>query len=172
MAETTIPTDDQVFNYTIQPKPTVYEGRLFRSNLEATWAAFFDNMGWKWEYEPIVLDGWIPDFLLKQWGTDVWCEVKPMHHDVHLPTCEKMRAAMPAGHLLFLGTSPDTTRTEFADHGFRRSTQERIRLGWYHDEYSEWSPVYIQGMSSLPHTGVTGAWDTAIKTTYTKGRCW
>ena len=42
--------------------PTMYDGYRFRSRLEARWAAFFDLAGWEWKYEPIDLDGWIPDF--------------------------------------------------------------------------------------------------------------
>jgi hypothetical protein len=49
-------------NYTIKSHPTMYCGVLFRSRLEARWAAFFDLAGWSWEYEPIDLEGWTPDF--------------------------------------------------------------------------------------------------------------
>jgi len=42
----------------------MYAGVQFRSRLEARWAAFFDLLGWKWEYEPFDLQGYIPDFLL------------------------------------------------------------------------------------------------------------
>lgn len=44
---------------------TEYNGIIFRSRLEATWAAFFDLIGWQWEYEPFDLDGYIPDFGIK-----------------------------------------------------------------------------------------------------------
>jgi hypothetical protein len=44
--------------------PTTYEGVRFRSRLEARWAAFFDALDIRWEYEPLDLDGYIPDFLL------------------------------------------------------------------------------------------------------------
>ncbi len=44
--------------------PTKYSGVQFRSRLEARWAAFFDLLGWTWAYEPIDLDGYIPDFIL------------------------------------------------------------------------------------------------------------
>ena len=49
-------------NYTIKAHPTFYKDVLFRSRLEARWAAFFDLAGWEWEYEPIDLEGWSPDF--------------------------------------------------------------------------------------------------------------
>jgi hypothetical protein len=55
---------------------TMINGTLFRSRLEAKWATFFNLLGWKYEYEPYDLDGWIPDFVLL--GADeILVEVKP-----------------------------------------------------------------------------------------------
>lgn len=48
--------------YSIKAHPTVYAGVHFRSRLEARWAAFFDVVGWEWDYEPVDLHGWSPDF--------------------------------------------------------------------------------------------------------------
>lgn len=62
--------------YTIEAKPTKYNRRLYRSRLEARWAAFFDLCKWKFEYEPFDLNGWTPDFIIKE-GTQVLVEVKP-----------------------------------------------------------------------------------------------
>lgn len=59
----------------IEAKPTEYAGVLFRSKLEATWARFFDMIELKWEYEPVHIPGWIPDFLIDGWWL---AEVKPM----------------------------------------------------------------------------------------------
>lgn len=61
--------------YDIKAKPTTYAGVRFRSQLEATWAAFFDVAGMPWEYEPVTLPGWVPDFRL--FGRFL-CEVKPI----------------------------------------------------------------------------------------------
>ena len=58
--------------------PTLYNGIQFRSRLEAKWAAFFDLLGWEYEYEPFDLNGWIPDFLIKGKPQDVLVEVKPV----------------------------------------------------------------------------------------------
>lgn len=55
---------------------TAYGGQMFRSRLEAHWAAFFDALGWPWEYEPIDLRGYIPDFVLRL-HRPVLVEVKP-----------------------------------------------------------------------------------------------
>ena len=56
--------------------PTMYQGQLFRSRLEARWASFFDSLGWEWEYEPIDLKGYIPDFVLR-FHKPLLVEVKP-----------------------------------------------------------------------------------------------
>lgn len=60
---------------------TLYRGTRFRSRLEATWAAFFDRLGWGWTYEPMDRDGWIPDFALDSLlhrPRPVLVEVKPI----------------------------------------------------------------------------------------------
>jgi hypothetical protein len=67
------------FQYTIKAHPTKYKGVMFRSRLEARWAAFFDLVGWEWEYEPVDLNGWTPDFRLtvEELGSPLFVEVKP-----------------------------------------------------------------------------------------------
>ena len=57
--------------------PTIYKGLLFRSRLEAQWAHFFDQLQWPWQYEPIDLDGYIPDFVLPFDAGPLLVEVKP-----------------------------------------------------------------------------------------------
>lgn len=86
------------FEYTIKAIPTEYNGVMFRSRLEATWAAFFDILKWDWEYEPFDLEGWSPDFLLKgAGGARIFCEVKPVeltaeNEQTPLPSCYKKMA--------------------------------------------------------------------------------
>lgn len=60
----------------MRARETMYKGHLFRSGLEARWAAFFDLLGWAWVYEPFELDGYIPDFVL-QFKQPLLVEVKP-----------------------------------------------------------------------------------------------
>lgn len=64
-------------NDTIAAIETDYRGVTFRSRLEAKWAAFFDLMGWPWQYEPLDLKGYIPDFILTLPHAPVLVEVKP-----------------------------------------------------------------------------------------------
>jgi hypothetical protein len=56
--------------------PTLYKGIQFRSRLEAKWACFFDLLEWPWLYEPIDLQGYIPDFILS-FKKPLLVEVKP-----------------------------------------------------------------------------------------------
>lgn len=37
---------------------------MFRSRIEAKWAEVFDQLKWKWEYEPFDLEWYIPDFII------------------------------------------------------------------------------------------------------------
>ena len=75
--------------------PTFYEGIWFRSRLEARWAAFFDLVQWKWEYEPIDLIGWTPDFRL----------TFPCGH-----------SECPIWHVLLAEVKPYSTLAAFAGH--------------------------------------------------------
>ena len=39
-----------------------YKCTVFKSRLEARYAAFFDLAGWAWKYEPMTIHGWTPSF--------------------------------------------------------------------------------------------------------------
>lgn len=81
--------------YDIKAHPTNYNGVMFRSRLEARWAAFFDLAGWSWEYEPIDLNGWSPDFRV-HW--DCW------------------HSECPNGHTLLIEVKPYYSIDEFRGH--------------------------------------------------------
>ena len=116
--------------YTLSAIPTMFEGRQYRSRLEARWAAFMLLCGWEHEYEHLDLNGWIPDFAI--WGdagNTVWVEVKPdraFPRDVAL----KMEQGLPGEYrargdeLLILGASPSPTPRSASLRDDRR------RLGW------------------------------------------
>ncbi|OAE40651.1 hypothetical protein [Agrobacterium tumefaciens] len=58
---------------------TEYSGVLFRSSLEAQWAAFFDLIGWKWEYRQLHFGAYEPCFkVLTRRNLMVIIEVKPI----------------------------------------------------------------------------------------------
>jgi hypothetical protein len=88
---------------------TKYKGVNFRSRLEATWAAFFDELDWNWEYEPFDLGAWSPDFLIRGNWRNALVEVKPIA-EIDWDVLEKMSQAayrLKSNHvLLFCGVSP------------------------------------------------------------------
>jgi hypothetical protein len=103
--------------------PTTYGGVNFRSRLEARWAAFFDLLGWSWEYEPIDLKGYIPDFILG-FERPLLVEVKPFlwrwddieNADVNAAR-EKIDRSGWAGASALLGAQ------------FRHATEHHVILG-------------------------------------------
>jgi hypothetical protein len=52
----------------------MYGGVMFRSRNEARWAYTFDALGIGWQYEPIDLNGYIPDFVM---SSGLLVEIKP-----------------------------------------------------------------------------------------------
>ena len=108
-------------DYTIAAIPTLYRGRQYRSRLEARWAAFFDELGWTFEYEPFDLGKWSPDFMLVG-QYNVLVEVKPIT-EYDQDTADRMWQAAVACQrsetLLLLGVSP-----------FERQPPNAPRLGW------------------------------------------
>lgn len=70
----------------ITPRRTWYRGTMFRSALEADWAATFDQLGvgWRWNYEPQAYtlpsgEVYCPDFWLP--AQHAWFEVKGPHDE-------------------------------------------------------------------------------------------
>ena len=119
---------------------TTYRNILFRSRLEATWAAFFDQLRWEWQYEPFDCDGWIPDFSLKSVmnaPAPVLVEVKPIT-DFCQDTADKIDCANSAHEVLLLGIAPD----------FESHQPHNARLGWLRD--------------AGPERRGDGVWDDAI----------
>jgi len=84
--------------------PTVYKGIEFRSRLEAKWAIVFDQLGWEYEYEPIDLKGYIPDFMLMLGRGQIIVEVKPaMTLDEMGDAAEKIERSGWQGEALIVG---------------------------------------------------------------------
>jgi hypothetical protein len=57
----------------------------FRTLLDARWAYFFDEVGIKWEYRPMEINGYIPDFLIEcADGVEWLVDVKPFFGDDYM----------------------------------------------------------------------------------------
>lgn len=102
--------------YRIAAIPTEYKGRKYRSRLEARWAAFFDLLGWRHEYEPFDLGKWSPDFLLTgRYGATLLVEVKPIQQFSAAVASKIVEACFAKGiqdevsGYLLLGVAPSVT---------------------------------------------------------------
>jgi len=78
----------------ITSKPTRYNGIVYRSRLEAKWAAMFDLLDIKFEYEPAhymtSIGGYLPDFLL---DGKLIVEIKPI-----IPTSDEFTKLCDVGN--------------------------------------------------------------------------
>lgn len=107
--------------------PTMYAGVQFRSRLEARWAAFFDLWGMRWDYEPLDLPGWIPDFVVDR----CLVEVKPSPCPTELKEhgnkiAASVRAAKwtsPTNCVYLLGSYPGAILASWSHSGVLGSWQ-------------------------------------------------
>lgn len=121
--------------YTIKAHPTKYAGVEFRSRLEATWAAFFSLIDWHWEYEPIDIDGWVPDFYIEF----------PCNH-----------SECAGKHCFYVEVKPFRSIAEFADfkaHALMRDhlyEQPGIALFGLNPGITEWHMCHGAGAGASP----------------------
>ncbi|MBM9624786.1 hypothetical protein [Streptomyces zhihengii] len=114
----------------IDAVPTLYGDTMFRSRLEADWAATLDGAGIQWLYEPetITLPSgavYVPDFWLPELGT--WIEVKGPGIPRVEKTAELARSRAcgceaacscrwPGGEFVLLGRSAAPSRWNESGH--------------------------------------------------------
>lgn len=75
--------------------PAIYDGLVFRTRLEAQWAAFFDLADWSWWANPAPVNNWQPDFKVSFKCGHSECSGK---------------------HTLFLSVLPLSSLESFRDH--------------------------------------------------------
>ena len=110
---------NNVFKHSIKARPTTYNGIDFRSELEASWACFFDIRNISYDYEPLVnLAAWRPDFQITLAAENlesdpgyVLTEVKPYltleNWKQDADTVRKISKSFVGGFLVvLLGSSP------------------------------------------------------------------
>jgi hypothetical protein len=147
---------------TIEALPTWYADTVFRSALEASWAATLDSLRIAWEYEPetITLPSgavYIPDFRLPDIGA--WLEVKgpgvPRIEKAHelgatrACTCTgTCSCAWPGGELVLIGHIPDPCA----------------------DTYDDGAPLRVLARRAIRHGGHP-AWSSAHGPRAYLGRC-
>jgi len=101
--------------YNIKAHPTTYNGTQFRSRLEARWAAYFDLAGWDWEYEPVDLNGWSPDFRVEFPCPSHSCRVNGKYETHHEKTafCSQVKNI---NHALMIEVKPYFNVDDFIGH--------------------------------------------------------
>jgi hypothetical protein len=72
--------------------PTIYNGRRYRSRLEAMYAAFFDRIEWPAFYEPVDLPGYCPDWIVDFQAGKLLIEVKGLDEELELAQMKIDRA--------------------------------------------------------------------------------
>ncbi|NPD67275.1 hypothetical protein HN018_06770 [Lichenicola cladoniae] len=125
--------------YTVAAIPTTYNGRRYRSRLEAKWAAFFDLLKWSAEYEPFDLGKWSPDFQIYSPESRGLIEVKPWVNQ-SIETCDRVVEACcrhgfdDFGDYAWLTNVAPTFESSFAHVGWIANLREDDKT---------WTPVHI-----------------------------
>jgi hypothetical protein len=137
----------------IKAHPTMYKNILFRSRLEAKWAAYFDQRGWHWTYEPFDLKGYSPDFTLED-GTLI--EVKPITKPGQAkgPASRIVRAGWK-GPWMVVGSDPDACMEGVGRHKHRRRKlgTEAPQAWAAACNLTQWMPTKSPGLPVCPQCG-------------------
>ncbi len=141
----------------IQSIPTLCDGTLFRSRLEARWSLFFGLLGIDWEYEPehdyvdigFYQTQYKPDFYLPD--LDYWIEIKPA-----IPNDDEMNKMAgwakgwhAAGFYIAYKLGRPSENTESARKFWY--SKKRGRVFWDHSFW--WTECSVCGAIELTHKG-------------------
>jgi hypothetical protein len=154
-------------DYNIAAIPTVYNGRQYRSRLEAKWAAFFELCDWPVEYEPVDLGDWSPDFSIKGAHGPILVEIKPIQSPDKETITKMHQAAMKAdfaGEMLLLGVAPFDGYLGWLDDNTGCDDDGHRFVPWFDEAPFAWyaaKPHQIDFCHSLNGFGgrITGLYD-------------
>jgi hypothetical protein len=142
----------------IKARPTLYRGILMRSRLEADFAAFLDQTGAEWEYEPTCFAGpagqWLPDFRVKRDDYNVYFEIKPDSTDRDRldEVLERMSLAWlsePSATLQLTLWSYRNPVKSFSIAGFPPESADDKSLTWWILSNDDSEPYPWSGMGQL-----------------------
>lgn len=159
----------------IKPIQTFFDGRWFRSKLEAQWAVFFKSCGIKYEYESegYVVDGetYLPDFYLPD--LDIHCEVKgkrPGYEDEVLRTQKFITWGGPIKVLAFLSNVPnpgDLGLPHFPSY-YWDGRKNRVGTGWLYfynaaDPDNPKTKEIVKASVTTAHYPTAPLWDNGFR---------
>ncbi len=158
------------------------DARPYHYRLEATWACFFQRLGWRVDTKPSGLNGWIPSFAIRGAGVTTLADVRPMRelspivagnllgasHWEPIHPRDPLSPKAIRHSLLLLGESP-LAPLEAAP---RLRGKDHASLGWIHDGVdaigvyeggsSDWQIAYLLEMPEisprLGFSGLSGNW--------------
>lgn len=145
--------------------PTIYRGIQFRSRLEAKIACFLDSYDLIWDFEPLDLKRYIPDFIVEfPWGATL-VEAKPAVRPAEFkPACRKITRSGWTGPALVIGSQLALGPDDRADLTMFGSTQAEdgcwSRVGrerWPADWGSEY--VFPDCFTKWVEAGNVTRWD-------------
>ena len=116
--------------YELDAIPTKFMGVRFRSRLEAKWAAFFQLMQWKWQYEPRDFSGWMPDFGLYEahrLHPVTYVEVKPITRLDEGVAAEMVNSGCKS-HMLLVGENMPPTNEDTPSSDWLGPPRSRITI--------------------------------------------
>ncbi|MFC9268993.1 hypothetical protein ACFTXJ_14620 [Streptomyces zhihengii] len=139
---------------TVEALPTVYRSTVFRSALEASWAATLDSFAIDWEYEPETVtlpsgQTYLPDFRLPRIGA--WLEVKgngvprveKAHEFGRMLTCDCPRfrcsCQWPGGQLVLIGHPPQPYTLHWDDETDHRHYWAKAAVARRHGGHPRWT---------------------------------
>jgi hypothetical protein len=96
--------------------PTIYKKIQFRSRLEARFACFLDSYGLVWDYEPLELRKYVPDFVVDFEFGPTLVELKPAVRPLEFkPACRKITRSGWTGPALVVGSQLSLAPDDRAD---------------------------------------------------------
>lgn len=159
---------------TLKARPTVYKGIRMRSRLEAGYAAWLDEIGFRWDYEPCAFSDetgrqYLPDFRIHDvWvlgrpaPATVYVEVKPAgwaDNLDNLPAYMVLLQAMP----IILGSEPDaillleSPASNDVPHAMTEVLLWSAQVDRYWPMEAAWCPVHPDGSrlnGGIPRLGI------------------
>ena len=119
-----------------------------KSRVDAHWAYIFDELGWSWEYQPVDLNGYIPDFIITFAAAQVLVKVKETSNIWEDPQQEQyideIKKSGWAGYYIIIGDN------------YKEGTYEywmNIGLLGKVGEYNELDEVVIRKTRTFWHLG-------------------
>lgn len=135
-----------MWNGSIKPIETIYQGHKFRCRLEARWAVFFDELEILWEYEKEGYDlgdgiYYLPDFYLPE--QEYWIEIKGVRPtDKESNNFERFIKGIKQDGFIFFGQVPgkDDSALAYLAEGVR-------------DNFHQWCECPCCGYLGTQHEG-------------------